>query len=477
MKNWRNKIDRGAWIGSTAFLVLFALLLPARYGPSEWARGEAPPWDEPLTDRDLDKIKQDTLKVLVLRDALTWERRGSDETGLEFELLERFAKRQKLHLKAVLVTNPDSMLMMLQTGRGDILAAQLSPNGWAMPYAAFSEPYGRVSAVKVSLRVDPIAKKKKEGPPLSDTLSISNWSPFAVPKWACDTAWCCSLNWVAASPEEALVEVLVGRCSGTVLTDAQGTHWARGFPSLAFEPQPGPATPVAFAVRKNAPQLRIELNKWLALPAEKEARRQIAEAYVRSAMGGGPIRQLRTIQFATDSISPFDSLFQMHAGTTSVDWKLLAAMGRKESRFDTTATSQAGAYGLMQIMPATAASLGIDSSPGASGSIKGASIYVSELDTFWRKSITDRDQRLKFTLASYNAGPGHIKDAQRLAEMMGLDPHRWDGHVEKAVLMLSMPRYFCLPEVKNGACRGHETFWYVRDVLATLAQYRRAGVK
>jgi membrane-bound lytic murein transglycosylase F len=232
---------------------------------------------------------------------------------------------------------------------------------------------------------------------------------------------------------------------------------------------------VAFGVRKNAPKLRIELNKWLSAPAEKEARRQIAEAYVRSAMGGGPIRQLRTIQFATDSISPFDSLFQAHAGGTAVDWRLLAAMGRKESRFDTSATSHAGAQGLMQIMPSTAASLGIDGS--ASGSIKGASLYISSLDTFWRNSIKDRDQRLKFTLASYNAGPGHIKDAQRVAELVGLDPHRWDGHVEKAVLILSMPRYFCLPEVKNGACRGHETFWYVRDVLATLSQYRSGGVK
>ncbi len=69
---------------------------------------------------------------------------------------------------------------------------------------------------------------------------------------------------------------------------------------------------------------------------------------------------------ATDTISPFDSLFQLHADSLSMDWRMLAAVAFKESRFDTSALSSAGAEGLMQMMPETAASLGVDAKDGVS---------------------------------------------------------------------------------------------------------------
>ena len=127
----------------------------------------------------------------------------------------------------------------------------------------------------------------------------------------------------------------------------------------------------------------------------------------------------------------------------------------------------------MQIMPATAEALGIDTADGIGGHIGGATKYLDKLDAMWRASVPNKDQRLKFVLASYNAGPGHIKDAQRLAELHGLATNRWDGSVERALLLLEKPRWFSRPEVKNGYCRAHETFWYVRDVVSAFGQYRR----
>ena len=49
--------------------------------------------------------------------------------------------------------------------------------------------------------------------------------------------------------------------------------------------------------------------------------------------------------------------------------------------------------------------------------------------------------------------------------------------VIKALLLLSKPRFFTRPEIKNGYCRGHETFWYVRDVISTFGQFERSGKK
>jgi membrane-bound lytic murein transglycosylase F len=177
----------------------------------------------------------------------------------------------------------------------------------------------------------------------------------------------------------------------------------------------------------------------------------------------------------TDTISPFDSLFQLHAESLRMDWRLLAAVAFKESRFDTMALSTQGAEGLMQMMPSTATALGVDAKDGVSGQVQGASRYLVELDTIWRGSVPAEDQRLKFVLASYNSGPGHIKDAQKLAREVGLDPKRWDGNVERALLLLNKPRYFMLPFVKNGSCKGAQTFTYVREVGGTFRKYKGAG--
>jgi membrane-bound lytic murein transglycosylase F len=69
--------------------------------------------------------------------------------------------------------------------------------------------------------------------------------------------------------------------------------------------------------------------------------------------------------------------------------------------------------------------------------------------------IPDIEQRTKFTLASYNAGNGHILDAQRLAAKHGYNPMIWDGHVQLMVANLSSPTYYNDPLVKSGAYRGH----------------------
>ncbi len=185
------------------------------------------------------------------------------------------------------------------------------------------------------------------------------------------------------------------------------------------------------------------------------------------------MRSLPKLDLSPDSISPFDSLFQMHADNSVHDWRLLAALAYKESRFDTAAVSGAGAEGLMQIMPGTASELGVDSAGGVSGHIKGARDYLAYLDQFWRASVPNAEQRLKFVIGSYNAGPGHIKDAQRLAQLFGLDPSKWDGNVERTVLLLAVPRFHEMQEVRHGYCRGTETFWHVRDVISAFKQFKQ----
>ncbi len=453
------------YLGSAAFALLLAL--PFAVGPGELLlERHDSSLARPHVLRDLAQIKHDTLRVLVLPDPLTWEQRPGASTGLEWELLQRFAKRYRMPVKAVPIANRDSMLHLLQAGKGDVIAAQLSPAGWASRYTLASWPYRHVAQMTGACRSSAKAAQKAGG----DTVIVSAWSPFLdslgqLPFTDAGFPY----RVVDSLPDDLLMATALGRQGLLLASDATASLETKRLPLVQFGPRLGNSTPLVFAMRTNSIHLAHALDTWLASARYRDERNALIEAYEN---GLGPRKDLKptsSMAFGTDSISDFDSLFQVHADSMAWDWKLLAAVAYKESRFDTTARSYKGANGLMQMMPATAARMGLADSAGVEGHVQAATRYLDQLDQLWRRSIPSPAERLRFVLASYNAGPGHVKDAQRLAVELGMFPDRWEGNVERAIVLLNRPRYFTGEAAKNGYCRGQDTYWYVRDVTGLYA--------
>jgi membrane-bound lytic murein transglycosylase F len=86
--------------------------------------------------------------------------------------------------------------------------------------------------------------------------------------------------------------------------------------------------------------------------------------------------------------------------------------------------------------------------------------------------ITDPNERVKFVLASYNIGLGHIQDARRLAERYDSDPNIWYGSVDEWLMKKSDPLYYSDPAVKHGYVRGIETHNFVKDILDRYEHYK-----
>lgn len=456
----------------TQRIALLGLAAIALLGLVLWLRTEvadprpAPhPWSEPLVDRDLGAIAVDTLRVLVVEHPLTYERFPGGERGAELELLERFARRHKLAMK-VLVAAPDSLLPLLQRGVGDVVAA-LVHRGRFGDAVACTAPWWHAAPVRVRLRADQAAAVAAGD---ADTVHVQANGP-----WAMDSA-VAPVRRADARTGTALIEaVAVGELPSALVSDMEARHHAEDLPQLAFEPVDGAPVDLVLAVRRNAVRLREALDSWLALPDEQEARALIVAAYGDRLPRRGPLGATRGRPVDGDSLSPFDALFQEKADLMHWDWELLAAIAFKESRFDTAALSVKGAQGLMQMMPATAERLGVDSMQLVEGQVHAAAIYLAMLDSLWRRSIPDADERLHFVLAAYNAGPGHVRDAQRLAGELGLDRLRWTGHVERAITLLAFPAYYRRPGITAGRCKGSQTFLYVREVLGLHRRFRAAG--
>lgn len=171
-------------------------------------------------------------------------------------------------------------------------------------------------------------------------------------------------------------------------------------------------------------------------------------------------------------ISRYDHLFRRYASVARWDWRLLAALCYQESTFDPKAHSWAGACGLMQIMPNTAAHLGLPMSYiyDPEQNIAAAARYIHELSGKF-SDVGSANERYNFVLASYNGGFFHIRDAMALARKHGRNPYRWKD-VSEFVLKLSQSQYYNDPVVRNGYMRGSETVNYVSRIRDRWSQYR-----
>ena len=185
-------------------------------------------------------------------------------------------------------------------------------------------------------------------------------------------------------------------------------------------------------------------------------------------------RRMRpAMQDATHGIiSAYDDFFRRYSSTAGWDWRLLAAQCYQESGFDPQAVSSMGAQGLMQLMPATAEALELSEEQrfDPEQNISAAARYIKKVSRYF-SDIKETDERIRFTLAAYNGGIGHVQDAQTLARKAGKNHLLWQ-EVAPYILHLSEAQYYRDPDVRHGYMRGSETEAYVRLIMERWEQYR-----
>jgi membrane-bound lytic murein transglycosylase F len=166
----------------------------------------------------------------------------------------------------------------------------------------------------------------------------------------------------------------------------------------------------------------------------------------------------------TDRLPRFRPLFEQASAESGVDWRLLAAVGYQESKWNATAASNNGALGVMMLTSDTATAMGISDRTNPQQSIFAGARYLAET----RAKVPDRipePDRTWFTIAAYNVGFGHVEDARVLAQMDGKNPDSW-ADVRDELPRLAEARWFT--RVKHGYARGWEPVQFVDRVQRYL---------
>ena len=213
---------------------------------------------------------------------------------------------------------------------------------------------------------------------------------------------------------------------------------------------------------------RDDFNEWLK---EFKAQGNIAYLYGRYYRDRGADHIIRYEQVYSPRLSEFDEIFKNESKVLDWDWRLVAAVAYTESQFKDTIESGKGAYGLMQIQPEAAEQFGVYDYFRADSNVYVGVRYLSFLDKYFETYIKNSEERIRFTLASYNAGFGHILDAMRLAKEHGYSDTTWSGNVENFLLIKSQPIFQESPAVRNGKCDGKQSVDFVRRVLRSYRSY------
>ena len=434
------------------------------------------PQESASVREDLPEILQSKeLRVLTLYSSTSYFLYRGEEMGYEFELARRFALSQGLHIKVIVAENISRLIEMLEDGEGDIAAYTLPVTNELRQRLIYCGEEVVTHQVLIQRRGNKEEIIDDVTGLVGKDIYVERDSKFDDRITHLDEELGGGIHIHKINKDTVTTEDLIGMvASGEIPYTLADDNIARlnktYYNNLDIRLEVSFPQRSSWAVRKSSPLLAEAVDKWFDENHNSTEYKSILKRYFEDSKR--PYTQ-QILSLSKGQISIYDPLFKKYAKELDWDWRLIASQAYQESQFDTTAVSWAGARGLMQLMPSTAKAYGleIEKIQNPEENLKAAVKSMKALNKSFSK-IEDRDERIKFILAAYNSGIGHIYDAMALAEKYNKNPLVWDGNVAEFVLLKSNPEFFNDSICKFGYIRGRETVNYVKDVLSVYNEYK-----
>jgi len=402
--------------------------------------------DKPFTGDFKEAVKRRLIRAGVVYNRTQYYIDRGQQRGMSYEALQLFEEEINKRLKtgllkvyvAIIPLGRDQLFSALQEGKVDLVAATLTVTPERRKLAEFSTP--------TRTNVSEIVVTAPNVPPPSTPEDLSGREVF-VRKSSSYYESLTRLNEglvgkgkppvvIKEAPEaleddDILEMVNAGLVELTVMDDFMAEFWQKVFKGVKPLKNVAVRTggDIAVGVRKNNPEMLRAVNMW------------IKEYGPRTAFGNTMERRyLENVKYVTDAAAEKEraklrqlvKFFETYGDKYDVDYLLMAAQGYQESRLDQGAKSHVGAIGVMQVMPATGKDLAVGDITKIEPNIHaGVKYFRFMMDNFYKNEPMDRLNKGLMTLASYNAGPGRIRQLRAETARRGLNPNVWFGNVER----------------------------------------------
>ena len=404
------------------------------------------------------------LRVVSRNSPTAYYNGANGPEGPEYDLVRQFAHELGVSLFIYTVPAFADIRAQLASGRAHLAAAGLTINNAWGDSVLFGPAYQQVRQHLIYKQGRPKPRSLKEinGSRLEITAGSSQAETLRLVRERMPT-----LAWVERRRGDSVE--LLGDVAGNTIdyTIVDSTEFALG---RNFHQQ----------VRVGFDLMAGESIAW-AMNSRDDSLQQRVNAFFERMTGGGQLAAIldryygRSDRFdyvgARGFIRDVQALlpqyrkwFEEAAGTIGEDWRLIAAMGYQESRWDPNAVSPTGVRGLMMLTEDTAAHLGIADRTDPHQSILGGARYYQSIRTKIPARIAEPD-RTWLALAAYNVGFGHLEDARILTQMHRRNPDSWQD--VRAFLPL-LAQEFWYTQTERGYARGWEPVRYVDNIRSYL---------
>ncbi len=404
--------------------------------------------------------------------------------GYQLELLNEFCNNLGIKLEVIVSNDVDKNIEDLRLGKVDLIAQNLAVTRERGRVIQFTEPHTYSRQVLVQRIGDKDSLKNRQpqfNALIRNQLDLAGKTIY-VQKGA---SYVTRLNNLSDEigdtinvveipdyeAEQLIGLVAEGEISYTICDEILARVNKNYYENIDIETPVSFPQKLAWGVRKKSTDLLQVVNNWL-IRFKKSAKYSIIYKKYFLNRRSTHIVDVGYNSLKGGLVSQYDDIIKKECENIGWDWKLIAALIYQESRFLPEIKSWAGAQGLMQLMPATAKKFGVNNVTSPRENIRGGIKFLKWLDKRMALRIDDPEERLKFVLASYNVGLGHVLDAMKLAEKNGKNPKIWDANVDFYLLNKSNPKYYNDPVVEFGYCRGEEPFLYVNEILERYEHYK-----
>jgi len=400
------------------------------------------------------------LHVLTRNAPTTWYEDRDGPAGPEYEMIEAFAAHLGVEVRYELVGSVGEILGRVAAGEADIGAAGISRTRERRNDVRFGPVYQEVEQQVVCRRGGPRPQSAGDLSGLNLRVPAGTTYERRLQRLATEHP---ELQWEAVeahTTEQMLAAVWRREIDCTIADSNIVDINRRYFPELNVMFALGEPDHFAWALPPAASGLHAELRRWFEAFERDGGLAAVMERYYGFVELFDYV-DMRAFQRRIEQRLPqYRPIFEQAAERYGFDWTLLAAQAYQESHWDPHARSPTGVRGMMMLTQRTAAAMGVDNRLNARESIMGGARYMQRLYRWLDEEIEEPD-RTWITLAVYNIGMGHFRDAQALARSLGRNPHSWPD-LRETLPLLAQPEYY--RQTRYGYARGSEPVRYVQRI-------------
>jgi len=425
----------------------------------------------------LEKIKKrKTLNVVLLNSPSTYYIDASGEQGFEYDLIKAYAKHLHVDLNVTVAHTIQEAIKLGENPNIDIVSASISKTPLREKKFHFGPSYFEVqeevicnrdmlNTAKFPKDIEDLKGLKIEvgtDTSYSETIKLLQNEGYDI-----NATYSSHL-----STEELLEKVATREIDCTIADSNVYTINLRYYPEIALAFAVSDREQLAWILTDGSDDLEMSMYTWLNSFVQKGSMRELKEHYYSYVIFFDYYNTKMFYRRVKSRLPRYREYFMQASAKYDLPWTLLAAISYQESHWNPNAKSFTGVRGLMMLTKKTAKLLGVKNRINPKESIFGGAKHFNSMTKLVPKEV-EGENRLKFALAAYNIGMGHIYDAQLLAKKFGFNPNIWSD-LKKVLPLLAQKKYY--RTLKYGYARGEEPVNYVeaiynyKDILSNIEE-------